>query len=46
VDSIYSPVTRVRLCHEDARVGQKTDYDRLILEIWDQRHDLARNGGG
>ena len=34
VDSLYSPVTRVRYATEDARVGQKTDYDRLILEIW------------
>jgi DNA-directed RNA polymerase subunit alpha len=34
VDSIFSPVPRVRYATEDARVGQKTDYDRLILEIW------------
>ncbi len=34
VDAIFSPVTRVRYATEDARVGQKTDYDRLILEIW------------
>ena len=34
VDSIFSPVTRVRYTTEDARVGQKTDYDRLVLEIW------------
>jgi DNA-directed RNA polymerase subunit alpha len=34
VDSIYSPVTRVRYSTEDARVGQKTDFDRLILEVW------------
>ncbi len=34
VDSIYTPVVRVRYAVEDARVGQKTDYDRLILEIW------------
>lgn len=34
VDSIYSPVTRVRYATEAARVGQKTDYDRLVLEIW------------
>jgi DNA-directed RNA polymerase subunit alpha len=34
VDSLYSPVTRVRYATEDARVGQKTDYDRLVLEIW------------
>ncbi len=34
VDSLYSPVSRVRYATEDARVGQKVDYDRLILEIW------------
>ena len=34
VDSLFSPVSRVRYATEDARVGQKTDYDRLILEIW------------
>jgi len=34
VDSIYSPVTRVRYATEETRVGQKTDYDRLVLEIW------------
>jgi DNA-directed RNA polymerase subunit alpha len=34
IDSIFSPVTRVRYSTEDARVGQKTDYDRLVLEIW------------
>ena len=34
MDSIFSPVTRVRYRTEDTRVGQKTNYDRLILEIW------------
>jgi DNA-directed RNA polymerase subunit alpha len=34
LDAAYSPVTRVRYATEDTRVGQKTDYDRLILEIW------------
>lgn len=34
VDSIFSPVPRVRYATKDARVGQKTDYDRLLLEIW------------
>ncbi len=34
IDSIYSPVTRVRYKTEDTRVGQKTNYDRLVLEIW------------
>jgi len=34
VDATYSPVTRVRYKTEDTRVGQRTNYDRLILEIW------------
>ncbi len=34
VDSIFSPVTKVNFFVEDTRVGQITDYDRLILEIW------------
>ncbi len=34
LDTVYSPVTRVRYTTEDTRVGQKTNYDKLILEIW------------
>src|SRR2546421_8010212 len=34
IDSLFSPVTRVRYQAETARVGQRTDYDRLILEVW------------
>lgn len=34
VDSIYSPVQRVRYNVESTRVGQRTDYDKLTLEIW------------
>ncbi len=34
VDAVYSPVTRVRYKVEDTRVGQKTNYDKLTLEIW------------
>lgn len=34
VDSIFSPVTKVNFYVEDTRVGQITDYDRLILEVW------------
>lgn len=34
VDAAYSPVTRVRYNTVDTRVGQKVNYDRLILEIW------------
>ncbi len=34
IDAVFSPVTRVRYQVEDTRVGQKTNYDRLILEVW------------
>jgi DNA-directed RNA polymerase subunit alpha len=34
IDASYSPVTRVRYTTEDTRVGQRTNYDRLIMEIW------------
>lgn len=34
VDAIYSPVQRVRYKVEDTRVGQRTNYDRLTLEVW------------
>lgn len=34
VDSVHSPVTRVRYRVEDTRVGQRVNYDRLIMEIW------------
>ena len=34
MDSIYSPVTRVNYTIENTRVGQRTDYEKLVLEIW------------
>jgi DNA-directed RNA polymerase subunit alpha len=34
VDALYSPVQRVRYKIEETRVGQRTNYDRLTLEIW------------
>jgi DNA-directed RNA polymerase subunit alpha len=34
VDAAYSPVVRVRYEVEETRVGQKTNYDKLTLEIW------------
>jgi len=34
VDASFSPVTRVRYRTEDTRVGQKVNYDRLVLEVW------------
>lgn len=34
VDAAFSPVIRVRYEVEETRVGQKTNYDRLTIEIW------------
>ena len=34
VDSIFTPVKKVNFTVENTRVGQVTDYDKLILEIW------------
>ena len=34
VDSLYTPVRRVNFLVENTRVGQITDYDKLILEVW------------
>lgn len=34
VDSLFSPVKKVNFLMENTRVGQMTDYERLILEIW------------
>ena len=34
MDAMFSPVTRVNFQVENTRIGQRTDYDRLVLEIW------------
>jgi len=34
IDSIFTPVTKVNFFVENTRVGQITDYDKLILEVW------------
>jgi len=34
IDSIFSPVKKVRYAVENTRVGQRTDYDKLVMEIW------------
>jgi DNA-directed RNA polymerase subunit alpha len=34
VDSIFTPVRKVNFAVENTRVGQVTDYDKLILELW------------
>ena len=37
VDAIYSPIRKVNLRVESTRVGQRTDLERLVLEIWTDR---------
>ncbi|MEI6631910.1 MAG: DNA-directed RNA polymerase subunit alpha [bacterium] len=34
IDSIFTPVKKVNFSVENTRVGQRTDYDKLVLEIW------------
>jgi DNA-directed RNA polymerase subunit alpha len=34
VDSIFSPIARVNFMVENTRVGQRTDYEKLVLDIW------------
>ena len=34
IDAIFSPIQKVKYSVENTRVGQRTDYDKLILEIW------------
>jgi len=34
VDSIYTPVMKVNYTVDNTRVGQITDYDKLVLEVW------------
>jgi DNA-directed RNA polymerase subunit alpha len=34
IDSIFSPVLRVKYAVDQTRVGQRTDYDKLIIDIW------------
>lgn len=34
IDSIFTPIQRVKYSVEDTRVGQVTDYDKLTLDIW------------
>jgi len=34
IDAIFSPVQRVRFSTEDTRVGQQTNYQKLVLDVW------------
>jgi len=43
LDAIFSPIRRVNFQVEDTRVGQATDYNRLILEVWTDRSVLPQD---
>ena len=46
VDAAFSPVVRVRYEIEETRVGQKTNYDKLTIEIWTNGSVGPGNGAG
>ena len=46
IDAVFSPVVRVRYEVEETRVGQKTNYDKLTLEIWTNGSVGAGDGAG
>jgi len=43
IDSIYSPIRKVNYIVGNARIGHKTDYDKLTMEIWTNRTILPRD---
>ena len=43
IDSIYSPVTKVNYTVEPTRVGDKTDFDKLTLEVWTDATTTAKD---
>ncbi len=43
MDSIFSPVVRVKYSVDATRVGQNTEYDKLVLEIWTDNRISPRN---
>ncbi|MDA3951467.1 MAG: DNA-directed RNA polymerase subunit alpha [Spirochaeta sp.] len=34
MDAVYSPIRRVKYAIENTRVGQRSDYDKLVLDVW------------
>lgn len=48
VDSLFSPISKVNYIVEDTRVGQVTNYDKLVLELWTDGsvppHEAVSNG--
>ncbi len=43
IDSVFSPIRRVNYRVTNARVGQRTDYDRLTMEVWTNGAVLPEN---
>lgn len=43
VDSIYTPVLKVNYAVENTRVGNRTDYDKLTIEVWTDKTMTARD---
>ena len=43
VDSIYTPVLKVNYAVENTRVGNRTDYDKLTIEVWTDRTITPRD---
>ena len=43
VDSIYTPVLKVNYAVENTRVGNRTDYDKLTIEVWTDRTICPRD---
>lgn len=46
IDSVHSPVRKVKYTVEAARLGQMTDYDKLILEVWTNGAILPQDAVG
>ena len=46
IDSIYTPVLKVNYTVENTRVGNRTDYDKLTLEVWTDRTLTPRDAVG
>ena len=43
IDALYSPIRKVNNTVTNARVGQRTDYDKLTLEIWTDGSIIPRD---
>ncbi len=44
LDALFSPVTKANFRVENTRVGQRTDYDKLVLEIWTDKSITPEDG--